>query len=1499
MCPGGVNPTEVCGDGLDNDLDGCADDGCTFGTDPCDCTQQCDASATCEVPGHATCDPRDGRSETCGDGEDNDCDGVPDDGCAPPSGGGGEGGCCAFAGRDPISLPTQSVVTEPFTDFGVEALTRLSLTRTYTSADASLRGGRAGPFGKGWHHDWEATLSCREDTCTVGRGITSGFKFRKAETVGSLDGTETWQMYRPAAAPAENRNLLARRPSGAWVLFLANGEELHFATVCDSCGTADEYCIDPLLGGKARIARRVDARGVRVEVRYDRPAGVLIQIEDELGHALALRSGTACTDGLARELRFDDAVVATYEYAGVELLRAADADGTTLRAYTYDPSGTGLLLAVQNAGGAAVAQFSYDLEWRAIGVVDPGSSVGVSYGAAGTITVTEHFGSGNSATGQRTLDPSGRVLSISDGCACGPPRTYAWEAGAIACSSDAEGRSTSYERDSLGRVVRQVQYAGSCPPVSVGADAREEWTEYGMAKTIAAGVTLALDSVTSVSRMSALTWTKYAAVTLSYDPEPQSTDPVGYTCQQAPLPTGSVVCRETAAGYTYDSEGAPFLQRTVTFFSYDARGRLIRTLGPMDLAYPSTAAVPFEERTYWPDTESLARRGRLMQMRRYASSTAAPLSTTYDYDAFGPYRITQPNGAQTIIVKDARGRPIVIIGADGHARTTRYYDGLDPSVEVLPSGAAVRTTYDALGRRGVIELPPQDPDQPGANPSVAWSEHHTYDLAGNPVRVERRDASGATTWRRDREYDVQRRVVRETHPEVEGVAKTQVFDGSGFLAAAADEVGRTTSYTYDGLGRVTGVRRSGFDAGGAPAALDVAQYAYRRYSDSLFSVIDGKGQVASYAHDDFGRLRRLNSPNLKGGEMTFSYDARGNLIQKKDVYTTVSYTYDGLDRLLTTEASHSYTGSSVAYTYRHDEAPNVGFHTSVIEPERTVRYGYDKAGRLARESIEEKGIQTPLVTEYAYDPDGGLATVVYPSGLRIAIVRDPATRMVVEVVNASSGTHYAREVAHAPGGPVARGVLGNGLTLIETFTHRYEPATVSSGPVALTYEMTPAGEVGSITEGTATRTFEYDHLGRITGSPGWLAYGYDENGNRTSESVNGALATYRYVGGTDQPNARAVWDGTSFIDRHWFAHDLQGHASLVGAYDAGGAMIETAACLRHDALDRMVLAGTMQAGYLDPYYCSRDEYLESVTARFKYDAHGRRIARQNPVTGRWTYVVSDRRGNPLSELELVNGAWTKVRDYVWLDGRALAQLEYPGPAGSSEGYAYYFHLDHIGLPRALTNAAGHTVWSAEARPYGDLVETTSADPLSGRTVLTNLRLPGQYDERLLGSVGLQGPYYNWNRWYLPGVGRYLELDPLALQGGFNTAYGVDWYGYGLQNPMKYWDPWGMVPCTLGDTTYTCCLKKYPGCPECCGAGEPPPKIPVKPGEPPPQPKPPPTCETQPPKQPPQPEPFRPDPLSEPGLTAGSCAAVCSKYSAPVWPFCMAVCLAGGLISGPL
>ncbi len=246
-------------------------------------------------------------------------------------------------------------------------------------------------------------------------------------------------------------------------------------------------------------------------------------------------------------------------------------------------------------------------------------------------------------------------------------------------------------------------------------------------------------------------------------------------------------------------------------------------------------------------------------------------------------------------------------------------------------------------------------------------------------------------------------------------------------------------------------------------------------------------------------------------------------------------------------------------------------------------------------------------------------------------------------------------------------------------------------------------------------------------------------------------------------------------------------------YDSAGTSITQTVCMVHDALGRLVLVGNAApcSGGPDALACRTEAAVTSVVARFEYDAMNRRVARTDGATGKKTYFSFLPGGETMGEYERTGvpaSPWRTVREYVWLDGRPVAQEEHPG---ASERYTYAVHVDHIGLPRALTNSSGQTVWQATARPYGDIGETTFTDSVSGRTVVTNLRLPGQYDERLLASVGLQGPYYNWNRWYLPSLGRYLELDPIAKAGGFNGFYGPNWYGYAEGNPLRYTDPWGL------------------------------------------------------------------------------------------------------------
>ena len=103
----------------------------------------------------------------------------------------------------------------------------------------------------------------------------------------------------------------------------------------------------------------------------------------------------------------------------------------------------------------------------------------------------------------------------------------------------------------------------------------------------------------------------------------------------------------------------------------------------------------------------------------------------------------------------------------------------------------------------------------------------------------------------------------------------------------------------------------------------------------------------------------------------------------------------------------------------------------------------------------------------------------------------------------------------------------------------------------------------------------------------------------------------------------------------------------------------------------------------------------------------------------------------------------------------------------------FYHCDHLGTPIALTNEQHQVVWAARLDPWGNVQEEFNPSGIEQA-----IGLPGQHYDR---ETGL---YYNRHRYYDPGIGSYINQDPISWRGGDN------WYRYPLA-PTRGTDPLGL------------------------------------------------------------------------------------------------------------
>ena len=127
-----------------------------------------------------------------------------------------------------------------------------------------------------------------------------------------------------------------------------------------------------------------------------------------------------------------------------------------------------------------------------------------------------------------------------------------------------------------------------------------------------------------------------------------------------------------------------------------------------------------------------------------------------------------------------------------------------------------------------------------------------------------------------------------------------------------------------------------------------------------------------------------------------------------------------------------------------------------------------------------------------------------------------------------------------------------------------------------------------------------------------------------------------------------------------------------------------------------------------------------------------------------------------------------------------AQGECDGGGTETGTGTYYLHADHLGKPQIATDSSGAIVWDGGiTTPFGEGVSLAGAFAQS-------LMFPGQYADMETALNDNTPLFHNWHRTYDPTLGRYLQSDPIGLEGGINR------YAYVGGNPMGYVDEDGQI-----------------------------------------------------------------------------------------------------------
>jgi YD repeat-containing protein len=972
-------------------------------------------------------------AEICGNGIDDDGDGVLDEGCAPTL---ATGVCesplsCSETGMISPSTGALRYALPPDIAPAVPFGPGIGLRRFYVSKLDPGAGAPAWkkPLGDRWQHTYMSWM-------TVSGLPGSGSKIFLRTPQGQ-DVLFTWShwesgyhIYKPQPGFPAQHIAYDDLWGFEYKLKLLTGEELRYdlsgrlSMIQEPSGKYVMIARD----GNHQVSTVTDSQGKR-RLLFTYTSGMLtsVQFQIHTGSWTTQHTTTyAYTSGALTSVTIGNQLAQTNVYASGYLTQIQDGGGTPIVSFSYESASPGKAVRADTRSGMIGLETSSSRSTCSGKTVlyfnrgntsscsidsDCGSgflcggktgsgSTGVCFRAARCLTI--------SSTNEdlvTTVAPLGPPGESCEG-ACAEVAQYIWNTTALRPSAiqDAAGHYETRTFDTNG-LPTKITYGDVDSDPNNGNSAREVYLFYDSTFP---------GKLSEIRRKSDL-------------------DPQASSCSA----TSSIGCARTL--FFYHSNGRPSLIREEgqtlhstgstsryvhdTSYTYDTNGRLTQINGPLSGNDDITVLE------YWNSSDPL-KNGFLQHHKRKRDATSFVTSSALAYDFWGhPTALQGPDtdgsnatGTLTCLTFDAnRGfltqRREAMAGqsdcttTNSADLTTSYQrdSALRLTRVTKPDGSCMFYEYDSKGR--LQRSKRRDDCNAG---SSGDRQEFIYDAEGLVTEIQTYNASNVLTAKQPFTYFDSRKLQRVVNPVDTGKWTGVTYDDRGLVTEveAPGGLGKTVLHRDGAPGRDQ--RVTAVDRYHTATTFDTWNLLYNWLGHQL-SVTDGDSKVTETLRDDLGRTVKLTSPDLQyptlylydsgsrvtsvvegfgGGTAqrthTFTYDHLGRrrsadyagVCPQGTAYPEIETHYDrALDRSGAPSCpagmTCARTGGRVAYVKVTLTCSSAYLDDGALDQE--TWFSYDDAGRVVREYVKDDSGRV-ADHHYAWTKAGRLQQTTLPSG---------------------------------------------------------------------------------------------------------------------------------------------------------------------------------------------------------------------------------------------------------------------------------------------------------------------------------------------------------------------------------------------------------------------------------------------------------------------------------------------------------------------------------------